>query len=858
MSRFLWFACIILIIGASLIFLIFSRGELPSFDQLENPQYDLASIVYSDDLTPFGKYYIENREFVDFSDLSPNITKALLATEDIRYYNHAGIDLKALVRVGVKTVLFNDDSSGGGSTISQQLAKLLFKRKSLAGKSKLVRVKALLSIKFKEWITAVRLERQYTKEEIIAMYLNKFEFINGAHGIQAAAQIYFGKDQKDLEVEEAATLVGMLKNPSKYNPVRFTDNAEKRRDVVLRLMRKNRKINKVQLDTLLSKSLDISAFSRESHVEGPAPYFRSELTKWLKKLLRQNEYLKPEGDNYEIYRDGLKIYTTINLHYQKHAEAAVAEHMATNQKRYWRVWYRKNPITYDLDKTDSKDSLKIAIRRETINRRIRNLEIYPRLYEEHFGKLSEKIFENFQITLKEPTVRRLIRSRKYVREIDEELRPQFRKLTTSGYWQEIRTAWIKFHGKLEEKLDEEKEFKVFAYNEERSEMKTMSLIDSLMHQTRILQSGLLSVDPRNGKIKAWVGGVNFENFKYDHVNFRRQVGSTIKPFIYATAISVQGISPCHEYDDIQYTIAPGDANLLVSQEWSPSNANGLFTGNKYNLYQGLLYSKNSITVRMVKELGTMQPVRDLLNNVGISKYERLYNGRLLIPNVPSIALGSVDLSIMEITGGYTTFANNGVYSKPFFVDRIEDKNGKIIYQSTVQQNVAINPFYNGVMLDMLKNNTGGGRGLGLTSESGGKTGTTNDFTDGWFIGLTPTLITGVWVGGDEQWVKFYTLDDGQGFVVARPIFMKYMQSLEEDKNSGYDPSIRFPKMPKGLREFIDCARYKQGEPEDEFEKRIDEDLQFDVFDEEEFLEEELDDEFKEILLETDTIGLNNF
>lgn len=851
LSISLWVLCVGGLSLAGLIFFLFSRGDLPSFDELENPQYDLASIIYSNDETPFGKYYIENREFVDYDELSPHIVNALLATEDIRYYGHAGIDFQALFRVFFKTVLFGQESSGGGSTISQQLAKLLFKRQSLAGKSKIQRAQALLGIKFKEWITAVRLEKSYTKEEIIAMYLNKFEFINGAHGIKAAAQIYFGRDQGELKVEEAATLVGMLKNPSRYNPVRFTDLAEDRRNTVLNLMARNGKISNTQRDTLLANSLDISAFIRKTHADGPAPYFRSELTKWLKDLFDQKEYLKPDGAQYDIYRDGLNIYTTIDLNYQERAEKAVYEHMAENQARYWRVWGRKNPITYELNLNEREDSLKVALRQETIKRRIRTLDEYHILYQKHFETLSEQTSKNIGVGLKEPTVRRLLEDKSYINEIDEEVRSQFKNLLASNYWIEVKRKWHEFQQELSEELDVKKERKVFAYNEEGYESRIMSLYDSLMHQTRILQSGLLSLDPRTGQIKAWVGGVDFDNFKYDHVNFRRQVGSTIKPFVYATAISVQGISPCQEFDDVQYTINPGDANFNVSEEWTPSNANGLFTGNKYNLYQGLLYSKNSITVRMIKELGTVEPVRDLLHNVGISKTERYYNGRLLIPRVPSICLGSVDLSLMEIAGGYSTFANNGVYSKPFFINRIEDKNGKIIYQSSIQQNLAINPFYNAVMLDMLRNNTGGGRGMGLESDLGGKTGTTNDYADGWFIGVTPTLVTGVWVGGDEKWVKFYTLEDGQGFVMSRPIFMNYMKMLEEDEEASYDPKIKFPPPPSGLSDFIDCQRYKRGEPEDELEQRKTEDEQFDVFVEEPFM----DDVFDEEELTQDTIGI---
>ncbi|MEE9374366.1 MAG: transglycosylase domain-containing protein [Saprospiraceae bacterium] len=850
----LWAGTIGGMVFCFILFYIFSRGELPSFEQLENPQYDLASIVYSDNLTPFGKYYIENREFVDYEDLSPHLINALISTEDIRYHSHSGIDFIALFRVLFKTVLTGDNNSGGGSTISQQLAKLLFKRQSL-GKGTMVKIKNLLRVKFKEWITSVRLEKQYTKGEIIAMYLNKFEFINGAHGIQAAAQIYFSKDQKDLKVQEAATLVGMLKNPSRYNPIRFTEHAENRRNTVLYLLARNNKISKVQRDTLVSNPLDMSAFNRTTHVDGHAPYFRSELTKWLKTLFSKNENKKLDGTTYDIYRDGLKIYTTINLSYQDHAEQALKTHMAKIQNRYWRVWKRKNPLTYQMDKTDPADSLKMAAWQTTVDRRIRTLSEYSFLFDQHFSSLSKESDENFGVSLKEPTLRQLIANKKYVSQIDEEKKPNFVKLLSSPLWATIKIQWDKFHAELETVLNIEKERPVFAYNEEGFEVKDLTLFDSLMHMTRIMQSGLLSINPSNGQIKAWVGGVDFKNFKYDHVNLRRQVGSTIKPFVYSTAIGVQGLSPCHEYDDLQYSIAPGDANFNVSKTWTPSNANGLFTGNKYNLYQGLLYSKNSITVRIVKELGTIEPIRELLDNVGISKSETLYNGRLLIPRVPSICLGSVDLSVMEITGAYTTFANNGIYSKPSFIDRIEDKNGKIIYQSTIEQNVAINPFYNAVMLDMLRNNTGSG--LGLKSQNGGKTGTTNDYADGWFLGITPTLVTGIWVGGDEKWVKFYTLDDGQGFVLARPIFMDYMKRLEADENCGYDSGIKFRKSPNNIQDFIDCDRYKRGEPEDEFAKTTDEDLQFDEFDEDEFGQDEFLDEFEEEIIEEpmDTIGL---
>ena len=732
LAKILWICAIAGVIFSVIVFIVVGRSDLPGFDELENPQYDLASIIYDVNEVPFGKYYIENREFIDFNDLSPHVYNALISVEDVRYHNHSGIDLRALLRVAVKSIILRQESSGGGSTISQQLAKLLFKRTSLAGKSAFNRAAALASIKFKEWITAVRLERRYTKEEIIAMYLNKFEFINGAHGIHSASEIYFGKDQKDLLVEEAAVLVGMLKNPARYNPIRFTERSEGRRNVVLEMMYQNDVLSRDERDSLRSIPLNTENFERRSQSEGIAPYFRAELTKWLRPLLDQPEYQKPEGGSYDIYRDGLKIYTTIDTRYQVLAEEAVREHLTDLQKRYWRVWEYKDPFTFEAE------GIQEDLRRESVKRRIRDTDIYRSIFAANFDELSKKSEEQFNIELKEPTIRRLVGNPEYLDQIDSRVRPDFRRMMGAGLWEEITNQWNRFEQEVERAFDEEVVARLFSYEEEEGfSLDTLSRMDSVLFHLRHLQAGMLSLDPRTGAIKAWVGGPSHEYFKYDHVTMRRQVGSTIKPFVYATAIGVQGIPPCQEFDDIQYTIAPGDANFNVDAEWSPSNANGLFTQNKYNLYQGLLYSKNSITVRIVKELGTIEPIRELLHNVGIDKYERINDGRLVVPRVPSLSLGSVDLSLLEMTGAYTTFANNGVYTKPTFISRIEDKNGKIIYQSSLEQRRALNQLYNAVLVDMLRNNVGGGFGLGLKTPAGGKTGTTNDYADGWFMGNYP-------------------------------------------------------------------------------------------------------------------------
>ncbi len=841
--RALWASLILGILAGIFIITWVAFGDLPDFEDLENPKYDLASVIYDANEVQFGKYYIENRQFVDYDELSPNIREALYSVEDARYFNHAGIDFRALVRVAVKTVLLQQQSAGGGSTITQQLAKLLFSRDNLDASSKMGRAIAIAKVKFKEWITAVKLERSYTKEEIVAMYLNKFEFINGAHGIKSAAEIYFDKDQSELSKSEAATLVGMLKNPARFNPVRFNERTKGRRNVVLQMMANRELIDPIELDSLQKSILDMSNFKRASQSEGIAPYFRSELTKWVRSLLLKEEYHKPEGGTYDIYRDGLKIYTTIDVRYQKLAEEALKEHLATLQKRYWRVWDRKDPLKFEADEIKQKIIL------ESIDRRIRDTELYKSLYQKYFSEIIQKAKEEFDLELKEPTLRRIYDDPNYINSLPNKVKSAYRKVTDSD---KTKSQWRSFKNALKAKMNEKTKAKIFAYNDKGFEEKEMTRMDSLLYHLRHLQAGLLSLDPKNGHIKAWVGGADHRYFKFDHVTMRRQVGSTIKPFVYATAIGVQGIPPCQEFNDIQYTIAPGDDGFLVDDEWSPSNANGLFTENAYNLYQGLLYSKNSITIRIVKEMGTIELVRDLLHNVGIDKNERLSNGRLVVPRVPSIALGSVDLSLLEMAGGYTTFANNGIYTEPIFIDRIEDKHGKVIYSSSTLQRRALNPLYNAVMVDMLQNNTGGGFGLGLKSPNGGKTGTTNDYADGWFMGITPNLVTGVWVGGDEKWVRFYTLDDGQGFVMARPIYQKYLQKIEADKDIDFDISAKFAQGPTGIEDLIDCSRYKQIKPEEEQENRLQEKLDLEVFEDDEF-GSEFEDEFEELSVDTSGI-----
>ncbi len=799
-----------------ILFIVLSFSDLPTFSELENPEYDQASIIFDDQGVAFGKYYIENREPIQYDQLSPHVLNALLSTEDVRYFKHSGVDFFALARVAFKSLLLQKESSGGGSTISQQLAKLLFERPAMSSMSRWGKMRLLVATKFKEWIIAVKLEKSYTKEEIIAMYLNKFEFINGAHGIQAAAQTYFGKDQMDLEKHEAALLVGMLKNPSLFNPVRFPEKSFNRRNVVLKQMRKMKKIKKAEFDSLKVLAVDMTAFNRKTQSEGPAPYFRSELTKWLRQLFEKNNIRKSDGTPYDIYRDGLQIYTTIDLKFQQFAEESLVEHMKVNQEKYFNVWKGRDPWTYDADDVQKK------IRADILERRIKASDRYLSMRNQYMSRVLSEINEKIgEFSLSDNVIKTLNEIKDGQLTLHEAVemnrlsmanQSSYRTLMNhKDLWPMLNQAWNDLQKAYHEVFNSKVEMEVFDYSEEGYKTLQMSPRDSVRFHNMHLQAGLLAADPHTGYIKAWVGGIDHRYFKYDHVNSRRQVGSTIKPFVYATAIAAQGLSPCQQFDDIQYTIAPGDANFYVDKEWSPANADGKFSGQKYNLFQGLRQSKNSITVKLVKELGSVQVIREMLEKAGVPINFELPGGQVIVPDVPSICLGAVDLSLYEMTGAYTTFANNGMYTEPIFIKSITDKNGKVIYSGIPSRNLAINPVYNAVMVEMLKNNVGSR--LGLKSEVGGKTGTTNDYSDGWFIGITPSLVTGVWVGGDDKWIRFLTLNDGQGSVMARPIFQKFLKKLEEDPDSGFDHSLTFKKPVESYTYLLDCSRYKDNDPD---------------------------------------------
>ncbi len=799
-----------------IIFVTISYSDLPSFDDLENPKYDLASIIYDVKGVPFGRYYIEDRVAIEYNQLSGHIKNALLVTEDDRFYSHSGIDLRALFRVGFKTLILRQEDAGGGSTITQQLAKLLYKRPDTKGKSGLMKFIALINSKLKEWVTAVKLEKSYTKEEIMMMYLNKFEFINGAHGIEAAAQIYFNKNQDSLAIEEAAVLIGMLKNPSLYNPKRFPEKCKQRRNVVLSLLYSEKYLDKSAYDTLAMKEIDMSAFSRKTQSEGPAPYFRAELTKYLKDLFTKKSIKKPDGTEYNVYTDGLKIYTTIDLTYQKYAEEAVWEHMKWNQDRYWKVWKNRNPWTFEADDNQKK------IRADILESQNKGSERYLALRTRFLGNLLAVVDEKFPgLPLSDNVIRSLDsisnnqtswRNATNRGNLDIVYQDKYHRLINSDIWSNFISKYKELQQAYQKEFSTKVKMKVFDYKAGGEKVVEMTPFDSVRYHKMHLQAGFLAVEPSSGNVKAWVGGVNHKYFKYDHATMRRSVGSTMKPFVYTQAMAVANILPCQEFDDIQYTISPGDPGFDLIEEWSPANATEEFTGNKYNLFHGLLYSKNSITVKLLKEMGTVAPVRDLLHHLGIDKNLRLENGRLAVPNLPSICLGAVDLTLMEMTGAYSAFGNNGTYVQPVFVSRIENKNGKVIYQGIPIRKSAINPLYNAVMVEMLKNNVGGKFSLSIKTKIGGKTGTTNDYADGWFMGVTPTLITGTWTGGDDKWIRFLTLGEGQGYIMARPISELFFKKLEKDNQCGYDWKANFPPPPPGFEELINCAQYKTIRP----------------------------------------------
>jgi len=693
-----------------LVFLLASWGvfgELPTFEELENPEKNLATEVISSDGVTLGKYAFKNRTPVGFKDLPDNLVNALIATEDERFYEHSGIDFRGLARAIVKL-----GKGGGASTITQQLAKNLFNK---GGSSSTVK---RLTQKVKEWIVATKLERQYTKNEIVAMYLNTQGFLFNAIGIRSASRIYFGKEPKDLDIQESAILVAMLKNPRQFNPNREISKGKSliRRNVVFAQMAKNEFITQQEKDSLQQLPLKIN-FTPESHNDGLATYFREYLRDYLKKWTKNNP--KPNGELYNINRDGLKIYVTLDSRMQQYAQEAVQEHMSNLQSYFFKEQKNNESAPfYDLEEEQVTS-------------------IYTRA-----RKRSER----------------------------------YRKMKKNGYSEK----------QIDSAFDAKTDMRVFSWNAQREVDTILSPNDSIQYYKTILRSGLLSIEPQTGHIKAWVGGINHKYFKYDHVEQgKRQVGSTFKPFVYATAINQLRLSPCEKFSNTPYTIPKG--RFGIPKAWTPKNSGEKY-GGEISLKEALAKSVNVISARLI-DMVTPANVARLAKSAGIESR---------IPKSPSIALGSVELSLMEMTGAYATFANKGMRVEPNMLLRIEDKNGTVLADFTPKTNEVLSEESAYVVLELLKGVTTAGSGVRLrtsahyykdiitgfpyefTNPIAGKTGTTQNQTDGWFMGVVPNLATGVWTGGEDRAVHFEKIAEGQGATMSLPTWALFMKKVYAD------------------------------------------------------------------------------
>ena len=812
-SRALWGLFLLAIAAVALVFFALSRGDLPTLTQLENPKDQLASTVYAADGTELGRYYVENRVAVPYAELNPHLVDALIATEDERYYEHSGIDWLGLARAVGRL-----GRDGGGSTITQQLAKQMFTK--VASASFPERVKQ----KLKEWIISTRLERNYTKEEIVAMYFNIFEFNNGAFGVEAASEIYFSKNQSELTRDEAALLVGMFKSPTRYNPTRNPELSRKRREVVLKQMLRAGKIDEPAYDSLRARELGVR-LRRQTHVDGLAPYFRMELRKEVRRILDDPAIVDAEGEPYDVNRDGLKIFTTIDPDMQALAERAAFEHMGELQAKYRAVWKGRDPWTY-VDYEDGEAVTtpeELAYRARRLRQFVRETERYEAMRQRALGEVGAAVaeaYDGWEITPRD--IDRLVRHErdggviaalKRTNSIGRTLEGRYRRLLDDdALWPRTKAAYLRLEREVDEVFAEPTRMTVFAYNDAQQTDTTMSPLDSIKYMRSFLQIGSMSVEPSTGYVRTWVGGVNHKWFPFDHVQTRRQVGSTFKPFIYATAISQQGIAPCYRVADLPQTIRVGESGFNLLDDWAPGNANGEFSGEYLTLMDALQKSKNSVSVYLMKNLGDTDPVRGLVHNMGIDSSARYRNGRYVVPESPSIALGATDLSVEEMSGAYTTWANNGVYVKPVIVRRIEDKNGKVLYQAIPEERTALDPVSNYTMLRMLQH---AGRSYkyfgGVETAYGGKTGTTNDYVDGWYMGVTPNLVTGTWVGGDERYIRFLSLSNGQGGRMARPFFAKFLKALEANAEAvGFEKGAEFFVPPGASRVEFDCGEVPAG------------------------------------------------
>ncbi|HRD51206.1 MAG TPA: transglycosylase domain-containing protein, partial [Flavobacteriales bacterium] len=738
--RLLWWALVLSpVLGIYAMLLAASLSDLPSIEDLENPRSNLATAVLFSDGTQMGQYYRENRIPVDYARINPHVVQALIATEDERFRDHAGVDLRGTLRAAVFL-----GKRGGASTLTQQLAKMLFHDRS-------GNVVKRVFQKFQEWIISSRLERMYTKDEIIAMYLNRFDWVNQAVGIHSAARVYFNTTPDSLKLHQAAMLVGMCKNPALFNPRKDyrVDTVLHRRMVVFDQMRRNGYITRAEYDSLKALPLGLD-FQSVSHTEGPAPYFRESLREKLQALLTSKDengklrYARPDGTAYDIYTDGLKVYTTIDRRMQAYAEFAVREHLGTElQADFFKDIARKKNKPFDsrVTKDEIDGILNSAMKRST-------------RYKVITGKLCG--------SCERPAA--------YIRKEEHEGKPHFHCDPAKGgcdaWWPVVKEADIP------KVFDTPVKMRVFSWKGDIDTL--MSPMDSIRWYKSFLRSGLLSMDPRTGFVKAWVGGPDFKHFQFDHVDkARRQVGSTFKPFVYATAIR-EGMDPCRELPNQKVCF-----DMPKPQpQWCPENSDGEY-GGMVTVEYALANSMNTITAWLMKQYGP-ESVTVLARHMGVKSP---------LDPVPSLCLGVADLRLSEMTGAFSSFANKGVYIEPIIFTRIEDKNGNTIVDITPKTYEALDERTAYIMLKMLKGVTDGaynpstgkvvGTGMRLRTSWGnrqkyanikfptaGKTGTTQNNSDGWFIGITPDLVTGVWTGAEDRSVRFSTTDKGQGANMA--------------------------------------------------------------------------------------------
>lgn len=746
-TKVFWIGAIISILGTFSIFQMVKNdafgwfGGLPSLQALERPDPDLSSELISADGVSLGKYFRKNRTPVTYDELSPELINTLLVTEDIRFKNHSGIDLRSLVRAVIGKLTFQ--AAGGGSTITMQLADNLYKT-STVNKGTLYKYPSIGEIitKVKEWIISVQLERSYTKEEILAMYFNTIPFGSNSFGIKVAAKTFFNKLPSQLDYQESASLVGSINKPTAFNPVYNPERAKRKRTEVLWNVHKYGLIDRYTYDSLNDKELALN-YLVESQNEGLATYFRTVAKAYLVSWAKQNDY--------DLFEDGLKIYTTIDSRMQEYAENAITSHMDSLQSLFDEHWQGKNPWINE-DNEEIPGFLDLVMKRT---------ETYKSLVKT-YGEDNDSV--DYYLNLKKP-------------------------------------------------------MKVFSY---RGEIDTLfSSYDSLNYYKRFLQTGFMAMDPQNGHIKAWVGGIDHKYFKFDHVKLsRRQPGSTFKPFVYTAALD-NGWSPCQTAVDAPVSFPlPGQD----PPTWVPQNSNGKFTGNILTFREAMAKSVNSITAWIMNKI-TPSTVVDYATRLGIESK---------LDAVPSLCLGAGgDVSLFEVVGAYSTFVNKGTHIRPFFISRIEDKNGNVIRQFVPDEQEAINEETAYLMLHMLKGTVevGSGRRLSLElkreNDIGAKTGTTQNASDGWFIGVTKNLVAGAWVGGDNRSIRFREWYLGQGGRTALPIYENFMLEVYNDPTLGIEKGF-FDKPTRPLNTVIDCDLYNEAaNPNDT--------IQYDIVEEDDFM-----------------------